>query len=475
MQNLSHLLTQPIFRKIGRIADSLGMETYAVGGYVRDLLIPRPSKDIDFVTIGSGIKLAKAVAAQAGPKTQVHTYANYGTAQIKTRDLELEFVGARRESYNRNSRNPIVEDGTLEEDINRRDFTINAMAICLNESRFGEFIDMHGGLKDLGDKIIRTPLDPDTTFSDDPLRMLRAIRFATQLDFDIAPETLESITRNAKRLEIITPERIKDEVMKIMKAPRPSIGWQLLRQTGLLEFVVPELIAMAGIQTVNGRGHKDNFQHTMQVLDTVAQRTPDPWVRWGALLHDIGKPASKRWDATLGWTFHNHDFIGGKMVPGIFKRLTLPMGSEMRKVQKLVQLHMRPIALVEDQVTDSAVRRLINYAEENLEDLMILARADITSKNQEKKQRYLENFDIVEQKFKAINALDEYRAFRPQLNGNEIMAMFNLPQGKTVGKIMSELTQASRDCAIGPTKQDAIEFVTALADKLGIIGTSEHK
>ncbi len=468
--NFADKLTSDIFRLVGSVADSINRECYVVGGYVRDLLIGRHSKDIDFVTVGSGIELAQAVGKALGRGTHVNVYRNYGTAQIKRRDLELEFVGARRESYTRDSRNPIVEDGTLAEDIARRDFTINAMALCVNATNFGDLIDNYNGIGDLDAKIIRTPLDPDITFSDDPLRMMRAIRFATQLNFNIASATLEAITRNNERIEIITRERIKDELMKIMAAPRPSIGWELLLKTGLLQHILPELAAMSGVEIIHGRGHKDNFYHTLEVLDNVARATDDIWVRWAALLHDIAKPITKRWDPALGWTFHNHNFIGSKMVPRIFARLTLPTGCEMRKVQKLVELHMRPIALVEDEVTDSAVRRLINYAEGDLADLMILARADITSKNLEKKQRFLDNFDIVEKKFDTINALDAERAFRPALNGYDIMTMFNLPQGKDVGMLLGSLTQVSRDCEIGPTREDAIAYVLRLGKEHGLIG-----
>ena len=456
-----------MFATVGKVADTMGREAYVVGGYVRDMMLGRPCKDIDFVTVGSGIDLAKAVGRELGRGTHVNVFRSYGTAQVKRRNLELEFVGARRESYHRDSRNPIVEDGTLADDIARRDFTINAMALCVNSDRFGELVDNYGGVDDLANRIIRTPLDPDITFSDDPLRMMRAVRFATQLQFDIHPETFAALRRNAQRLKIIVKERIQVELMKIMASPRPSIGWKLLMDTGLLQLILPELVAMRGVEVVHGRGHKDNFYHTMEVLDNVAAATDDIWTRWAALLHDIAKPVTKRWDDQLGWTFHNHNFVGSKMVPKIFARLGMPMGNEMRQVQKLVELHMRPIALVEDEVTDSAVRRLINYAEEQLEQLMILARADITSKNQEKKQRFLDNFDLVEEKFAAINALDADRAFRPALNGNDIMDLFGLPQGKEVGYFMQNLTHVSKECEIGPTRADALDYVIALAANRG--------
>lgn len=469
--NLSHLLKDRIFAKVGNIADSMGRECYVVGGFVRDAILHRPSKDIDFVTVGSGIDLATEVASKLGRNTKLTVFRNYGTAQVHRRDLELEFVGARRESYTRDSRNPIVEDGTLEEDLSRRDFTINAMAISVTPESFGELIDLFGGEEDICDRLIRTPLDPDITFSDDPLRMLRAIRFATQLQFEICDETFEAIRRNASRIEIITRERIKDELMKIMKAPRPSIGWDLLMRSGLLKIILPDIYALKGVEIVNGRGHKDNFYHTIEVLDNVAAKSDNVWLRWAALLHDIGKPASKKWVDSIGWTFHNHNFIGSKKVPHIFSSLTLPMGREMKYVQKLVDLHMRPIALVEDEVTDSAVRRLVNYAENDLDDLMILSRADITSKNEAKKQKFLDNFDIVEAKYAEIKAKDEDRAFRPKLNGNDIKEIFNLPQGKEVGMLMKALTEVSKECKIGDTRQDAIDYVCQIGPEHGLLPT----
>lgn len=443
-------------------------ECYVVGGYVRDLIIGRHSKDIDFVTVGSGIELAEAVGASLHPKAKVNVFRTYGTAQIKRGDLELEFVGARKESYTRDSRNPIVEDGTLEEDISRRDFTINAMAICVNEGRFGELIDLFGGMEDLERRIIRTPLDPDITFSDDPLRMMRAIRFATQLDFKLYPETRDAIARNAERISIITRERIKDELNKIMASPRPSIGWKLLEETGLLKLILPELSRMKGIEVVNGRGHKDNFYHTLAVLDGVAERSDKLYLRWAALFHDIAKPVTKHYDRERGWTFHNHNFIGAKMIPGIFSRMKFPLGAEMRYVAKLVELHMRPIALVEDEVTDSAVRRLANYAEEDLPDLMILARADITSRDEAKKQRFLANFDIVEEKIAAIRAKDAERNRKFPVDGNEIMAMFGLPQGREVGFYLKNLQQAIKDCEIDDTREAALKYLMELAASNGL-------
>lgn len=466
--NLSKHLKKKIFHTIGSLADQQGRPCYAVGGYVRDLIIGRHSKDIDFVTVGSGIELAEAVAAALGRHTSLAVYRTYGTAQVKHGDLELEFVGARRESYHRESRNPIVEDGTLDEDLARRDFTINAMAISLNEGSFGELVDHYDGMGDIERRIIRTPLDPDITFSDDPLRMMRGIRFATQLDFDIFPETFEAIRRNAQRIEIITAERIKDELFKIMAAPVPSIGWRLLLDTGLLHYILPELERMKGVEHVGARAHKDNFLHTMAVLDSVAAASDNIWLRWAALLHDIGKPVTKHYDAARGWTFHNHNFIGAKMVKTIFRRMKFPLGAEMRYVAKLVELHMRPIALVEDEVTDSAVRRLIHYAEGDLDDLMILARADITSKDSTRKARYLANFDLVEEKFRATNAKDFERNRKNPVDGTEIMALFGLPQCPEVGYYTSNLKQAIKDCEIEDTREAAFAYLISLARAKGV-------
>ncbi len=466
--NLKDKLKDRAFTLVGQAADELNRPCYVVGGYVRDLIIDRHSKDIDFVTVGSGIELAEAVAHKLGPKTHIAVYRNYGTAQVHCNSLELEFVGARKESYNRNSRNPIVEDGTLEDDIARRDFTINAMAISVNSATFGELIDFYDGLGDIERRCIRTPLDPDITFSDDPLRMMRAIRFATQLQFQIHPETLASITRNAERIKIITPERIKDELSKIMRSPKPSIGWYLLLNTGLLKLILPELEALRGVNVVKGRAHKDNFIHTMQVLDAVAERSDNEWLRWAALFHDIAKPVTKRYDEELGWTFHNHNFVGAKMIQSIFTRLRLPLGSEMRYVRKLVELHMRPIALVDEEITDSAVRRLMNYAEEDLDDLMILARADITSKNEAKKQRFLDNFDLVEEKFVDIRAKDAERNRKNPIDGHEIMHIFGLDQTPFVGYFTKNLKQAIKDCEIEDTREAALAYLYKLAEQAGV-------
>lgn len=465
--NLKERLTARAFSTVGSVADTLGRECYVVGGYVRDLIIGRTSKDIDFVTVGSGIELAEAVAAKMGKGTRMAVYRNYGTAQVHRGNLELEFVGARRESYNRDSRNPIVEDGTLADDLARRDFTINALAISVNANTFGEVIDHYDGLGDIERKMIRTPLDPDITFSDDPLRMMRAIRFATQLQFTICPETLQAIKRNASRIEIITAERIKDELFKIMASAKPSTGWRLLLETGLLQLILPELARMKGVEIVDGRAHKDNFKHTMTVLDGVAAASDNIYLRWAALLHDIGKPVTKRYDKERGWTFHQHNFVGAKMVKSIFRRMRFPLGAEMRYVCKLVELHMRPIALVEDEVTDSAVRRLMNYAEEDLEDLMTLARADITSRDEARKERYLANFDLVEEKFRTTLAKDIERNRKNPVDGTEIMALFGLPQCPQVGFFTKNLKNAIRECEIEDTREAALAYLLKIGKEAG--------
>ena len=433
--NIAAKIDRKIFRHVGSVADAMGRECYVVGGYVRDLFLQRHSKDIDFVTVGSGIEVAEAVAATLGKGARLAVFRNFGTAQVHYRGEEYEFVGARRESYRRDSRKPIVEDGTLDDDLSRRDFTINAMAISVNAESFGELIDKFNGMDDLEKGLIRTPLDPDTTFSDDPLRMMRAVRFATQLEFTIVPETLQAIGRNAKRLEIISKERVFDELMKIMRSPRPSIGWQLLADTQLLKYILPELEAMRGVEVVNGRAHKDNFDHTLQVVDNVSAQSDNVWLRWAALFHDIAKPVTKRWDDTTGWTFHNHNFIGAKMLPRIFRRMKMPLDDKLKYVQQLVELHMRPIALVEDTVTDSAVRRLLVDAGDSIEDLMMLCRADITSKNREKVARHLENFDHVKAKMTELEARDKLRNWQPPVDGNLIMRVFGLPQGREIGMI----------------------------------------
>ncbi len=465
--NLGELLDPlAVFELVGSVADVLDRDCYVVGGYVRDLVIGRSSKDIDFVTVGSGIELAEAVAGRM-EHASVAVYRNYGTARIQRGRLELEFVGARRESYSRESRNPVVEDGTLDDDLARRDFTINALAVRINKDGFGDVVDKYDGMGDIRRKLIRTPLDPDITFSDDPLRMMRAVRFAAQLGFTIFPETFAAIKRNASRIEIITHERIKDELFKIMASPKPSVGWELLLDSGLLNMILPELAAMKGFGVVNGRAHKDNFRHTMMVLDSVAAVSDNIYLRWAALLHDIGKPVTRHFDPVRGWTFHQHNIVGSKMVKTIFRRMKFPLGAEMRYVQKLVELHMRPIALVEDEVTDSAVRRLINYAEEDLADLMILARADITSRDEAKKARFLANFDIVEEKFRTTHAKDIERNRKNPVDGTEIMALFGLPQSPAVGFFAKSLKKAVKDCEIDDTRRAAYEYLLRIGVEAG--------
>lgn len=450
---LRSAIDKPVFHLVGEAADSLGRECYVVGGYVRDIMLRRPSTDVDFVTVGSGIEVASEVARRL-KGSHLSVFRNYGTAQVKRRSVELEFVGARKESYHRESRNPVVEDGTLDDDIARRDFTVNAMALCVNAGRFGELIDRYNGIDDLRRGLIRTPLDPDVTFSDDPLRMMRAIRFATQLGFEIVDETFNAIRRNARRIEIISKERVADELMKIMRSPQPSRGWQLLFRSGLLKIVFPELAALRGIDVVNGVGHKDNFFHTMAVLDNVAAQTDNVWLRWAALLHDIAKPVTKRWDDKLGWTFHGHNAVGAKMVPRIFRRMKLPMNEHMKYVQKLVELHMRPIALVEEIVTDSAVRRMLFDAGDDVDDLMTLCSADITSKNQMKVERFRRNYELVKHKMVELEERDRIRNFQPPVDGVEIMQTFGLGECREVGIIKEHIKNAILDGEI-PNEHEA--------------------
>lgn len=465
---IAQKIDTPLFHMVGEVADSLNRECYTVGGYVRDLFLNRQSKDIDFVTVGSGIDVAEALANKLGRGAHLCVFQNFGTAQVKYKSTEIEFVGARRESYRRDSRKPIVEDGTLDDDISRRDFTINAMALCVNNDRFGELIDKFGGVEDLQQKIIRTPLDPDITFSDDPLRMMRAVRFATQLNFTIFTETFDAITRNAHRISIISKERINDELMKIMSSPKPSIGWKLLQQCGLLKLIFPELDAMKGVEVVNGRGHKDNFFHTLEVVDNVALKSTDVWLRWAALMHDIAKPVTKRWDNNIGWTFHNHNFIGAKMIPRIFRSMKLPLNEKMKYVQKLVELHMRPIALVEEEVTDSAVRRMLFEAGDDIEDLMTLSEADITSKNQEKVRRFLDNFTIVRQKLIEIEEKDRIRNFQPPISGEDIMQIFNIPPCREIGLIKEHIKNAILDGKIPNERDAAYTLMLEKAAELGL-------
>ena len=450
---------------VGEEADRLGLECYVIGGYVRDLFLHRESKDIDIVVVGSGIQLAEAVTKRLGKGTHLAVFKTYGTAQVKKRDLELEFVGARRESYQHDSRNPIVENGTLEEDQNRRDFTINAMAICLNKERYGELLDPFDGIGDLERCIIRTPLDPDITFSDDPLRMMRAIRFATQLGFNVYEETFDAIVRNNERIKIITKERIADELNKIMLSRRPSEGWILLDKTGLLPLIFPELAALKGVEVKEGKGHKDVFFHTLKVLDNVAESGGGLWLRWAALLHDIGKPRSKAWDPKAGWTFRNHNYIGAKMVPKIFAKMKFPLNEKMEYVKKMVDLHMRPINLIEDIVTDSAVRRLLFEAGDDIDDLMLLCDADITSRNEEKKARFHRNYQLVREKMVELEERDRIRNFQPPVNGDEIMQMFGLEPCSLVGELKAAVKDAILDGIIPNERKAAIQYVTELWQK----------
>lgn len=450
---------------VGEEADRLGLECYVIGGYVRDLFLHRESKDIDVVVVGSGIQLAEAVTQRLGKGTHLAVFKTYGTAQVKKRGLELEFVGARRESYQHESRNPIVENGTLEEDQNRRDFTINALAICLNNERYGELLDPFDGIGDLELCIIRTPLDPDITFSDDPLRMMRAIRFATQLGFNVYEETFDAIVRNNERIKIITKERIADELNKIMLSRRPSEGWILLDKTGLLPLIFPELAALKGVEVKEGKGHKDVFFHTLKVLDNVAEAGGGLWLRWAALLHDIGKPRSKAWDPKAGWTFRNHNYIGAKMVPKIFAKMKFPLNEKMEYVKKMVDLHMRPINLIEDIVTDSAVRRLLFEAGDDIDDLMLLCDADITSRNEEKKARFHRNYQLVREKMVELEERDRIRNFQPPVNGDEIMQMFGLEPCSLVGELKAAVKDAILDGIIPNEREAAIQYVTELWQK----------
>ena len=461
-------IENPMLKMVGAEADRLGLECYVIGGYVRDLFLHRESTDIDVVVVGSGISLAEAVAKKLGKGAHLSVFKTYGTAQVKRGNLELEFVGARRESYTRDSRNPIVEDGTLQEDQDRRDFTINAMAICLNSARYGELLDPFDGIGDLERCIIRTPLNPDITFSDDPLRMMRAIRFATQLGFNLHPDTFDAIRRNASRLEIITRERIAEELNKIMMSRRPSEGWLLLDKTGLLPLVLPDLVALKGVEVKDGRGHKDVFLHTLKVLDNLSDSSDKLWLRWAALLHDIGKPRSKAWDPQAGWTFRNHNYLGAKMVPRIFAKLKLPLNEKMEYVKKMVDLHMRPINLIEDTVTDSAVRRLLFEAGDDIEDLMLLCDADITSRNEEKKARFHRNYQLVRQKMVELEERDRIRNFQPPVKGDEIMEILHLEPCSIVGELKAAIKDAILDGIIPNEYEPAKEYMLKLAHEKGL-------
>lgn len=467
-EEIQDFLNRNIFKLISEVADRMELDCYVIGGYVRDFFLYRSSKDIDIVAVGKGIALAEAVASALGPRTKLSVFKNFGTAQLKYKDFEIEFVGARKESYTHDSRNPVVEDGTLEDDQKRRDFTINAMAFCLNKNRFGELLDPFNGLQDLQDLIIRTPLDPDITFSDDPLRMMRAVRFASQLGFDIFPETFDAVARNKERIKIISKERIADELNKIILSPKPSVGFVLLEKTGLLEIILPELVALKGAETKEGVGHKDNFYHTLAVLDNISLKTDNLWLRWSALLHDIAKPVTKRWDNKLGWTFHNHNYVGEKMVPRIFSRMKLPLNEKMKYTQKMVSMHMRPMQLVEEEVTDSAVRRLLFDAGDDIDDLMTLCEADITSKNAEKVRRHLQNFRIVRRKLTEIEEKDRVRNFQPPIDGNEIMEIFGLGQGREVGELKSFIKEAILEGEIPNERHAAYDFLIRKAEEIGL-------
>lgn len=494
---LAQLLDKDIFHKISEAADSLHLECYVVGGYVRDLFLERPSNDIDVVVVGSGIEVASRLKDMLGRRAHLSVFRNFGTAQVKCGGLEVEFVGARKESYSHDSRKPHVEDGTLEDDQDRRDFTINAMAVCLNGDRFGELVDPFDGVADLEDGIIATPLDPDITFSDDPLRMMRCVRFATQLNFEIEEETREALARNADRLKIISGERIQEELNKIILAPHPSTGFFYLRESGLLQLILPELVALDQVETRNGRAHKNNFYHTLEVLENVvraqkakandmrlnglddkaAAKEGEPtfdhtlWLRWAALLHDIGKPKSKRWEPAQGWTFHNHNYLGAKMVPGIFRRLKLPLDAKMKYVQKLVDLHMRPQVIADEEVTDSAVRRMVNDAGNDIDDLMMLCEADITSKNQVKKQRFLQNFQLVREKIVDLKERDFKRLLQPCIDGNEIMEMFHLQPCREVGVLKQTLKDAVLDMKVPNEREPLMQLLMEKAKQMGLIET----
>ena len=502
-EQLAELLDKDIFHLISKAADGLGLECYVVGGYVRYLFLERPSNDIDVVVVGSGIQVASELKKLLGRKAHLSVFRNFGTAQVKYRNHEVEFVGARKESYSHDSRKPVVENGTLEDDQNRRDFTINAMAVCLNAGRFGELVDPFDGVDDLWDGIIRTPLDPDITFSDDPLRMMRCIRFATQLNFFIDDETFDAITRNASRIKIVSGERIVDELNKIMMTDHPSKGFVDMQRAGLLQLIIPELSALDIVETRNGKAHKNNFYHTLEVLDNVckAQKLtrlstlpaedvaaeygsknlgdasaslhadsgmPPLWLRWAALFHDIGKTRSKRWDPAIGWTFHNHNSIGARMVPGIFRRMKLPMDAKMKYVQKLVDLHMRPIAIADDEVTDSAVRRLMNDAGDDIDDLMTLCEADITSKNEARKKQFRENFRMVREKLSVLKEKDYKRLLQPCIDGNEIMEMFHLKPSRIVGTLKQTLKDAVLDNKVPNEREPLMQLLKRKAKSLGL-------
>ena len=460
-------LTHPVFKIVTEIADEKGLECYVIGGFVRDLILRRPSKDIDIVVVGSGLDLARKVSKYLG-NIKVHEFKNFGTAMLHYKGSEIEFVGARKESYQHDSRKPVVESGTLNDDQRRRDFTINSLALSLNNSTYGELTDPFNGLQDLNDGIIRTPLDPDITYSDDPLRMMRAIRFAAQLNFEIHSSSLSAISGNKQRIGIVSMERIIDELNKIIMTHQPSVGFQLLERTGLLGEIFIELQNLKGIEQIEGKGHKDNFYHTIRVLDNVAKKSGNLWLRWAALMHDIAKPATKRFDPDVGWTFHGHDYYGSKMIPGIFRRLKLPLGNPMKYVSKLVQLHLRPIGLAEDEVTDSAIRRLLFDAGDDIDDLMLLCEADITSKNDNKVKKFLANFKLVRKKLKEIEEKDAVRNFQPPVTGEIIMKTFGIGPCYTVGVIKNAIKEAILDGIIHNRYDEAYEFMLKKASELGL-------
>lgn len=459
-------LKNPVFKLIASCADELGVQAYVIGGFVRDIFLERESKDIDVVTIGKGIELAKLVHQKLGDEAHLSVFKNFGTAQVKINDLEIEFVGARRESYNRDSRKPIVEDGTLEDDQNRRDFTINAFAIGLNKNEYGKLLDPFNGKADLENKIIRTPLAPDITYSDDPLRMMRAIRFSSQLGFTIEEKSLEAISENKQRIDIVSKERITDELNKIILSPVPSVGFKLLFDTGLLHLIFPEMIKLQGVETINGKSHKDNFYHTLEVLDNAARNSNDLWLRWAAILHDIAKPATKRFEPEHGWTFHGHEDKGARMVPKIFANLKLPLNEKMKYVQKLVLLHLRPIVLAKTEISDSAVRRVLFEAGEDIDDLMSLCEADITTKNPNKVKRYLQNFEIVREKLKELEEKDKLRNWQPPVSGEEIMELFNLQPCKKVGDLKNALREAILDGEVPNERERGLVFLKEFYEKL---------
>jgi putative nucleotidyltransferase with HDIG domain len=461
-------LTHPVFKIISDAADEMGIKTYVIGGWVRDLLLNRPCKDIDIVAIGSGIDLAQRVAIKLGNRYHVNVYKNFGTAQIVYEDYDIEFVGARKESYRSESRNPVVENGTLEDDQNRRDFTINALAISLNNATYGELLDPFNGVSDMNSLIIRTPLNPDITYSDDPLRMMRAIRFATQLNYTIEQKSLQSIIKNKERIKIISKERITDELNKIILSEKPSVGFKILFDTGLLRIIFPEMVALEGVETRDGKSHKDNFYHTLEVLDNISKTTTDLWLRWAAILHDIAKPPTKRFEPNHGWTFHGHEDKGARMIPKIFANLKLPLNEKMKYIQKLVLLHLRPIVLAKSEITDSAVRRLLFEAGNDIDDLMKLCEADITSKNEYKVQKYLKNFELVRQKLKEIEEKDKIRNWQPPITGKDIMKAFNITAGKEVGIIKNAIREAILDGIIKNDYLEAFQLMIKEGEKLGL-------